>query len=144
MPSDGIPPLKTSFMYNPYPDDTHGVLETEGNTIDEQETNLRDIIKLVHANRMQIGIHSTGERAIDIITDQYMKCIDADPWDARHYVIHSDFTLPETINRVGEFNKNSKYHIAFNVQSSTKWTRTTYHDSGSITDLYYQLCLARS
>ena len=95
--ADGIPPLKTALMWQPYVDGTHGMLVTEGSTLQEQEKNLREMIRLAHANRMQVGIHSCGERTIDIITDEYMKCLEEDPWDARHYVIHSDFALPEAI-----------------------------------------------
>jgi predicted amidohydrolase YtcJ len=119
---DGIPPLKTAFMYEPYLDGTYGFLVTEGNTDEEQEKNLREMIKMLHTNRLQVGIHSCGERTIDIITDQYMKCIDEDPWGARHYVIHSDFSRPETIKKMGEFGKRTGYELGLNVQSPIKWT----------------------
>lgn len=119
---DGIPPLKTAFMYEPYLDGTYGFLVTEGNTVEEQEKNLREMIIMLHTNRLQVGIHSCGERTIDIITDQYMKCIDEDPWDARHYVIHSDFSRPETIKKMGEFGKRTGYELGLNVQSPIKWT----------------------
>ena len=120
--ADGIPPLKTALMWQPYVDGTYGLLVTEGSTLSEQEKSLREAIKLAHANRMQLGIHSCGERTIDIITDEYMKCIEADPWDARHYVIHSDFARPETIKRVADFGRGTGYELAFNVQSAIKWT----------------------
>jgi predicted amidohydrolase YtcJ len=119
---DGIPPLKTAFMYEPYLDGTYGFLVTEGNTVEDQEKNLREMIKVLHTNRLQVGIHSCGERTIDICTDQYMKCIDEDPWDARHYIIHSDFSRPETIKRIGEFGKRTGYELGLNVQSPIKWT----------------------
>jgi predicted amidohydrolase YtcJ len=119
---DGIPPLKTAWMFEPYLDGTYGLLETEGNTLKEQEKSLREMIKLIHRNRLQVGIHSTGERTIHIITDQYMKCIEQDPWDARHYVIHSDFSRPEDIKKIGNFAKRTGYGIGLNVQSSIKWT----------------------
>ncbi|OGO32053.1 MAG: hypothetical protein A2Z29_08950 [Chloroflexi bacterium RBG_16_56_11] len=120
--ADGIPPLKTALMWKSYLDGTSGLLVTEGNTLEEQEQSLREMIKIVHANRMQIGIHSCGERTIDIITDQYMKCLEADPWDARHYVIHSDFATPQTIRKVAEFGRRTGRSLAFNVQSPIKWT----------------------
>jgi predicted amidohydrolase YtcJ len=126
---DGIPPLKTACMYEPYLDSTYGLLVTEGNTIEEQEKSLRDMIKLLHENRLQVGIHSCGERTIDIITDQYMKCIKEDPWDARHYVIHSDFSLPRTIKKVGEFGKQTGYELSFNVQSPIKWTISDFMET---------------
>ncbi|MBN1191004.1 MAG: amidohydrolase [Dehalococcoidales bacterium] len=119
---DGIPPLKTACMFEPYPDGTFGLLETDGTTLGEQEQSLREMIKLVHSNRLQVGIHSTGERTIHIITDQYMKCIEQDPWDARHYVIHSDFSRLHDIEKIRDFAKRTGYEIGMNVQSSIKWT----------------------
>ena len=61
---DGIPPLKTACMYEPYLNGAYGLLVTEGNTLEGQEKSLREMIKLIHANRLQIGIHSCGERTI--------------------------------------------------------------------------------
>jgi predicted amidohydrolase YtcJ len=126
---DGIPPLKTAFMFEPYSDGTYGLLVTEGNTMEEQEKSLRDMIKFIHENRLQVGIHSCGERTIDIITDQYMKCIEEDPWDARHYVIHSDFALPETIKKMAEFGKRTGYELGLNVQSPIKWTISEFMET---------------
>jgi predicted amidohydrolase YtcJ len=120
--ADGIPPLKTAAMYEPYLDGTYGLLVTEGDTFEEQEMNLREMIRLLHRNRLQVGIHSCGERTIDICHDQYMKCIEEDPWDARHYTIHSDFSRPETLKKIGDFNRRSPYQVGLNVQSPIKWT----------------------
>ncbi len=120
--ADGIPPLKTAMMWQPYVDGTYGLLVTEGSTLSEQEKSLREAIRLAHANHMQVGIHSCGERTIDIITGEYVKCLEEDPWDARHYVIHSDFARPEAIKRVAGFGHRNGHELAFNVQSAIKWT----------------------
>ena len=120
--ADGIPPLKTAWMYEPYLDGTVGGLVVDGNTAEEQEENLREMIRISHRNRLQVGIHSCGERTIDVCSDEYMKCIEADPWDARHYIIHSDFSRPETIRKIAEFGKRTGYELGLNVQSSIKWT----------------------
>jgi len=120
--ADGIPPLKTAWMWEPYLDGTYGGLTVDGKSVKEQEANLREMIRILHQNRLQVGIHSCGERTIDICTDQYMKCIEEDPWDARHYTIHSDFSLPETIKKIGEFGRRTGYELALNVQSPIKWT----------------------
>jgi predicted amidohydrolase YtcJ len=119
---DGIPPLKTAFMYKPYLDGTYGLLSPEGNTLEEQEKDLREMIRVLHTNRLQVGIHSCGERTVDICADQYMKCIEEDPWDARHYIIHSDFALPDTIKRISDFKRRTGYELGLNVQSGIKWT----------------------
>lgn len=120
--ADGIPPLKTAWMYEPYLDGTVGGLVIDGNTAEEQEENLREMIRISHQNRLQVGIHSCGERTIDVCTDEYMKCIENDPWDARHYIIHSDFSSPETIKTIGEFGRRTGYELGLNVQSAIKWT----------------------
>jgi predicted amidohydrolase YtcJ len=120
--ADGIPPLKTAWMWEPYLDGTYGSLVVDGNSPQEQEKNLREMIHICHLNRLQVGIHSCGERTIDVCTDQYMKCIEEDPWDARHYIIHSDFSRPETIQKIGEFGRRTGYELALNVQSPIKWT----------------------
>jgi len=80
------------------------------------------MIRMFHRNRLQVGIHSCGERTIDVCSDQYMKCVEEDPWDARHYIIHSDFSRPETIKKIGEFGKRTGYELCLNVQSPIKWT----------------------
>jgi predicted amidohydrolase YtcJ len=120
--ADGIPPLKTAWMYEPYVDGTYGGLVVDGKSLEEQEENLREMIRMFHANRLQVGIHSCGERTIDVCSDQYMKCIEEDPWDARHYIIHSDFSRSETIKKIGEFGKRTGYELGLNVQSPIKWT----------------------
>ena len=120
--ADGIPPLKTAWMYEKYPDGTTGSLVTEGNSPEEQEKNLRDLITLLHRNRLQVAIHSTGERTCDVCMDQYMQCISEDPWDARHYTIHSDFIRTEMIRKVADFGKRTGYELGMNVQSPIKWT----------------------
>jgi predicted amidohydrolase YtcJ len=127
--ADGIPPLKTAWMYEPYVDGTYGGLVVDGNSAEEQEENLREMIKLFHTNRLQVGIHSCGERTIDVCTDQYMKCIEEDPWDARHYVIHSDFSRPETIKKIAEFGKRTGYELCLNVQSPIKWTISDFMET---------------
>jgi predicted amidohydrolase YtcJ len=59
---------------------------------------------------------------VDVCYDQYMRCIEEDTWDARHYTIHSDFTRPDTIKKIAEFGRRTGYELGMNVQSSIKWT----------------------
>ncbi len=127
--ADGIPPLKTAWMYDEYIGGGTGGLTIDSNSAEEQEKDLRELITLLHKNRYQVGIHSTGARTIDVCHDQYMKCIAEDPWDARHYTIHSDFARPETIKKVGRFGKRTGYELGMNVQSPIKWTISGLMDS---------------
>ncbi|MBN1191009.1 MAG: amidohydrolase family protein [Dehalococcoidales bacterium] len=73
------------------------------------------------------------------ILTQYMKCIQEDPWDARHYTIHSDFPRPDTIRKVGRFGKQNGHELGMNVQSSIKWTISGLMDSviGSQREAYH-------
>jgi predicted amidohydrolase YtcJ len=127
--ADGIPPLKTAWMYDEYLDGSTGGLTIDGKSPAEQEKNLRDLIIMLHQNRYQVGIHCTGSRTADVCLDQYMKCIGEDPWDARHYTIHSDYIRPEMIEKVGRFGKSTGYELGMNVQSLIKWTISGLMDS---------------
>ena len=128
--ADGIPPLKTAWMYDGYYlDGGKGSLTMDGSTPEDQEMNLRTLIILAHKNRYQVGIHCTGSRTADVCFDQYMKCIEEDPWDARHYTIHSDFVKSETIESVSRFGKKTGYELGMNVQSLIKWTISGLMDS---------------
>jgi predicted amidohydrolase YtcJ len=127
--ADGIPPLKTAWMYDQYLGGGVGGLVINGNSPEEQEKNLRELITLLHNNRFQVGIHSCGSRTVDVCYDQYMKCVEEDPWDARHYTIHSDFASPEIIRRISEFGKHTGYELGMNVQSSIKWTIAEFMES---------------
>jgi hypothetical protein len=113
-------------MYQPYIGGGTGYLVVKGSTDKEKEAELRAMIRFLHKNRYQIGIHGPGERTVDVCYDEFMKCMEADPWDARHYVIHSDFARPETLKKIGEFNKRTGNELGMNVQSAIKWTLADY------------------
>jgi predicted amidohydrolase YtcJ len=128
--ADGIPPLKTAWMYDGYyVGGGTGSLTIDGKSPEEQEKNLRELISILHKNRYQVGIHCCGSRTADVCHDQYMTCIEEDPWDARHYTIHSDFVRPETIEKVSRFGKRTGYELGMNVQSLIKWTISALMDS---------------
>jgi predicted amidohydrolase YtcJ len=115
--ADGVWP----WMYEAYEGGSVGGLSEKGDTLEEQEENLREMIKILHKNRFQVGIHSIGERSVDVCLDQFMKCLKEDPWDARHYNIHSDFARLETIKKVGEFCRNNVNKVGMNVSSVFLW-----------------------
>jgi predicted amidohydrolase YtcJ len=114
--ADGIPPSKTAFMYEDYIGGGHGQLLVEGNTDQERYDMLISMIKYASARGFQIGIHVTGDRGIDACVDGYIAAMKEHPWDARHYIIHTDYATPECIKRM------AKNNIGANVQSAIKWT----------------------
>jgi predicted amidohydrolase YtcJ len=114
--ADGIPPSKTAFMYEDYIGGGHGQLLVEGNTDEERYDMLINMIKYANAHGFQIGIHVTGDRGIDACVDGYIVALKENPWDARHYIIHTDYATPKCIERM------AKHNIGANVQSAIKWT----------------------
>ena len=114
--ADGIPPSKTAYMYEDYIGGGHGQLLVEGNTDDERYDMLISMIKYASVHGFQVGIHVTGDRGIDACVDGYIAALKEHPWDARHYIIHTDYATPQCIARMAENN------IGANVQSAIKWT----------------------
>ena len=92
--ADGIPLTYTSWMNEDYVsgDAGHGKSVIPGKTDEEQRNNLIEMIKLVHRHGFQIGLHATGDRAIDAAVDGFVQAIEEVPGgNPRHYIIHGDF-----------------------------------------------------
>jgi predicted amidohydrolase YtcJ len=127
--ADGIPPSKTAFMYpgvyktdvtpenpNGTPSDFTAQLLIDGATDEARKAELISMIKAINARGFQIGVHTTGDRGIDEVVEGFIAALDEHPWDARHYVIHCDYTRPGTAALMAQHN------ILCNVQSTIKWT----------------------
>jgi predicted amidohydrolase YtcJ len=121
--ADGIPPSKTAWMHEEYIGGGSGSLVLPGETEQERYNELINMIVYAHKHGFQVGIHATGGRAIDACVDGYIKALEEYPWDARHYVIHGDFTTLECAKRM------AKYNIGVAVQSGIKWTISDFMDS---------------
>ncbi|SDJ04435.1 hypothetical protein SAMN05192558_10419 [Actinokineospora alba] len=90
--ADGIPPNRTSWMSEPYEDGGHGCLSTHGDTDDVRIAELHTMIEHAHRCGHQIGVHVTGDRAIDAVVAGFITAQrDAPNADPRHYIIHADF-----------------------------------------------------
>jgi predicted amidohydrolase YtcJ len=114
--ADGIPPSKTAWMYEDYIGGGHGQLLVEGRSDEERYDMLMSMIKYASTHGFQVGIHTTGDRAIDACVDGFIAALKERPWDARHYIIHTDYVTPQGIERMANNN------IGANVQSAIKWT----------------------
>ncbi len=104
--ADGIPLTYTSWMNEDYVsgDAGHGTSVIPGNTDEEQRHNLIEMIRLVHRHGHQIGLHATGDRAIDAAVDGFARAIGEVPGgEPRHYIIHGDFISAETANKLAEY-----------------------------------------
>lgn len=113
--ADGIPPTRTAWTYDPYPDGTHGALVTPGKTDAERQKSLEDMIKFCHDQGFQIGVHATGDRTMDVVVDAFVEALKANPWDARHYTIHGDWVRPEAMAKMAE------YDIGHTTQTAIKY-----------------------
>ncbi|MEV5104554.1 amidohydrolase [Streptomyces massasporeus] len=115
--ADGVPPNRTAWMNEPYPDGGHGALCVHGDTPGLQVHELREMIRLGHEAGFQLGVHVTGDRAIDIVVDAFLAANTAAPRpDARHYVIHGDFISP------GSLAKLAAHGYGVNMNPAIKWT----------------------
>ena len=112
--ADGSPEYFTSWNYNPYPDGTYGSLVFKGKDDAERVANLRKIVRLCHGLRYQIAAHTTGDRCIHETVKAFAEVMEADPWDARHYIIHGDWIVPEAQEMM------AKYKMGYSPQASMK------------------------
>jgi predicted amidohydrolase YtcJ len=88
----------------------------DGKTDEERYNTLMNMIKYANARGFQVGIHVTGDRGIDACVDGYIAALAEHPWDARHYIIHTDYVTLQCMERM------AKNNIGANVQSAIKWT----------------------
>jgi predicted amidohydrolase YtcJ len=102
--ADGIPPLHTAWLHEPYADaPTRGSLVIPGADDAERVAELRELIRLAHAAGHQIGVHATGDAAIDATVEAFAAAVARHPRrDTRHYVIHADLTYAGALRTMGE------------------------------------------
>jgi predicted amidohydrolase YtcJ len=114
--SDSMPLNKSSWMNEEYPGGGFGGLLVTGSNDQERYEELHKIIKYASKRRFQLGIHSTGDRAIDAVVDGIAKALSEDPWDARHYIVHGDYITQRAVELM------AKHNIGVATQSLIKWT----------------------
>jgi predicted amidohydrolase YtcJ len=114
---DGVPPNRTAWMSEPYADGGHGALCVHGTTPALQVAELREMIRLAHEAGFQLGVHVTGDRAIDTVVDAFVAANAAAPRpDARHYVIHGDFIGADSLTKL------AAHGYGVNMNPAIKWT----------------------
>jgi predicted amidohydrolase YtcJ len=114
---DGVPPNRTAWMSEEYTGGGHGALCVHGATAATREEELREMIRIAHTAGYQVGVHVTGDRAIDTVVDAL---VSADRGhhrpDARHYVIHGDFVS------AGSLAVLAGHGYGVNMNPAIKWT----------------------
>ncbi|MEU2544086.1 amidohydrolase [Streptomyces roseolus] len=115
--ADGIVPNKTAWMHEPYVGGGCGSLCVGGDLDDDRVAEIRAMIRHAHAAGYQLGVHATGDRAIDTVADAFAEATAAHPReDARHYVIHGDFLTPHAMKVLAE------HDYGVNMNPTIKWT----------------------
>ncbi|MFF8712743.1 amidohydrolase [Streptomyces sp. NPDC015184] len=115
--ADGIVPNKTAWMHEPYVGGGCGSLCVGGGTDGERITEIRSMIRHAHAAGHQLGVHVTGDRAIDTVADAFAAAVSEHPRpDARHYVIHGDFLTPHSMKVL------AAHGFGVNMNPTIKWT----------------------
>ncbi|MEM7271486.1 MAG: amidohydrolase [Actinomycetota bacterium] len=114
--ADGVPPSCTSWMSTPYPDGSHGCLTVGGDTDADRVEELELLIRAGHDRGLQVGVHATGDLAIEAVVDGFAATLAAGPRPHRHYIIHGPLAPPDLLARAGALG------LGFNVQPSLKST----------------------
>ncbi|WP_346768437.1 amidohydrolase [Streptomyces sp. R301] len=115
--ADGIVPNKTAWMHEPYVGGGCGSLCVGGDIDDERVAEIRAMVRHAHAAGYQLGVHATGDRAIDTVVDAFAEAAAERPRDdARHYVIHGDFLTPHAMEVLAE------HDFGVNMNPTIKWT----------------------
>ena len=99
--ADGIPPMSTAWVSEPYPDGTAGALLTTGagSALDAY----RRMIATAISRGEQVAVHATGDRSIEEflrVFEERAPHPDAPP----SYVVHGDLARPDQIARARALN----------------------------------------
>ncbi|CAL9672488.1 amidohydrolase [Streptomyces sp. enrichment culture] len=115
--ADGIVPNRTAWMHEPYVGGGCGSLCVGGETDAERVAEIEAMIRHAHAAGHQMGVHVTGDRAIDTVADAFAAAMAEQPRpDARHYVIHGDFLTAHSMKVLAE------HGFGVNMNPTIKWT----------------------
>ncbi|MGC0380268.1 amidohydrolase [Streptomyces sp. SAI-129] len=115
--ADGIVPNRTAWMHEPYVGGGCGALCVGGETDTERVAEINAMIRHAHAAGHQLGVHVTGDRAIDTVADAFAAALAEHPRpDARHYVIHGDFLTAHSMKVLAE------HGFGVNMNPTIKWT----------------------
>ncbi|GAT72453.1 hypothetical protein MHM582_0926 [Microbacterium sp. HM58-2] len=94
--ADGIPPLATAWVQEPYADGTTGHLLTRG---EDPVTAFRRMVELAVRDGRQVAVHATGDRSIEEFL-LALEGLGAPTASGPHYVVHGDLATPDQIERL--------------------------------------------
>lgn len=122
--ADGVPPIKTAWMWEEYLNGGYGSLMVPGATDEEKCAELRKIISFAHGKGWQVAAHACGDRAISAMMDGIEAAVRAKPWiHPRHYIIHGDFIL------LGDLERAARYEVGVSMNPGIHLLVTNSHVS---------------
>lgn len=103
---DLIPLSRQAWTERAYDDGTHGDLLVEGASLEEKAADLAAMVRAAHAAGLQIGIHATGDRTIQLALDAIAEAA-AQPGapaahEPGHVIIHGDLATEAQVRRMAE------------------------------------------
>ncbi|QKG21440.1 amidohydrolase [Actinomadura verrucosospora] len=115
--ADGIPPNKTAWMSEEYTTGGHGCLCVHGAADALRTRELTEMVRLAHAAGHQLGVHVTGDLAIDAVVDAFEAAQAEHPRDdPRHYIIHADLVGRRSLRKL------AAHGFGANMNPAIKWT----------------------
>jgi predicted amidohydrolase YtcJ len=101
--ADGIPLNRTAWMHQEYVGGGNGRLIISGETDEERCGELTKIIAFCHNLGFRVGVHVTGDRAIDACIGSFINAESHEPKRLRHYLIHGDYISRESARLMAEY-----------------------------------------
>lgn len=96
--ADGIPPMATAWVDEPYTDGTTGGLLTRGGH--DPLSAFQRMLELAASLGLQIAVHATGDRSITEFVRVLERPSGHPAPPAPHYVVHGDLATVEQIERM--------------------------------------------
>ncbi|KAA5838502.1 amidohydrolase family protein [Saccharopolyspora hirsuta] len=98
--ADGIPPMRSAYTNCCYADGTAASLLVDGDDDADREGNLARMVAAAHRAGLQVGVHATGDRSIDVVLDAVERAQAERAADLGHYVIHGDMANSAQLQRM--------------------------------------------
>ncbi|MEV5705025.1 amidohydrolase [Actinoallomurus sp. NPDC052274] len=115
--ANGIPPNKTAWVREAYSGGGFGCLCVHGAADALRTRELTEMVRLAHNAGHQIGVHVTGDRAIDAVVDAFEAAQVEHPRDdPRHYAIHADLIGQQSLHKL------AAHGFGANMNPAIKWT----------------------
>ncbi|WP_449280946.1 amidohydrolase [Leucobacter sp.] len=103
---DLIPLSRQAWTDRPYDDGTHGDLLVRGASIEQKAARLAEMIRAAHLAGLQIGLHATGDRTIQLALDAIAEAAAMPGAPAAgqpgHVIIHGDLATEAQVRRMAE------------------------------------------